>query len=434
MLEIKAKDYLAVKNATISLNGITVVSGINGCGKSTLAKSAYELLFTALNYDRFVDEKIEQDISELKRSLRSAIMNISGFTSHAETSRIKQDFRQAYFSDNSTKIIDLINSLIAICDQIEGHLDSYQKKYYDAFVAITRSSLGPQYKSENQASILLNLLKQKILDEEEYSTSMKTNRSIDVFQSQWINLFEQKLNPSLFNVYENGVPIVDGTRKVILYPNLIENVFYIDTPMSLSEERYSFFGLQKKHWIDLNSALKSVDKMGESFDYHSKEDLGILDGDFEWNDDKETFIYQTPDSGPAFDLIKYGATGLKSFVILQTLYRKGLINSKTLLILDEPEAHLHPQWIVHFARFIVLLRKETGCTFLISSHSTDMISSLSSMSEKELEKGAVFYLAEPDDTNKFVYNFNNHGNDIEPLFEVFNKSFRMMDRYTENAI
>lgn len=434
MLQIKAKDFLAVKEATISLDGITVVSGVNGSGKSTLAKSAYELLFTALNYDDFVERKIERDINEIRLSLRSAITNLSGFVSRGEMLHMSGDIRDGIFSTDNEKTFVLIDKLIDLCQSVEGSLSSSKQKYYDSFTTVLKSSLDRQYQDEYRASILLELLKQKIIAEQDSSTLMKTERLMDVFQSQWVDLFGQKLNPSLFNVYENDIPIVDGNRNVVLLPNSIKNVFYIDTPMCLSEDRFTFFGIRKKHWLDLNATLKNQAKMGESFDYRSKEDLGILKGDFEWNEDKETFMYRTPDSGPVFDLIKNGATGLKSFVILQTLYRKNLVHSKTLLILDEPEAHLHPQWIVHFARFIVLLRKETGCSFLISSHSTDMINSLSSMSEKELKKGAVFYLAQPDRASKFMYNFHNCGNNIEPLFEVFNKSFRMMDRYTDDAI
>lgn len=116
---------------------------------------------------------------------------------------------------------------------------------------------------------------------------------------------------------------------------------------------------------------------------------------------------------------------------MQSLYRKGLINQNTLLILDEPEAHLHPQWIVHFAKFLVMLRKETQCTFLISSHSTDMVSSLKFIAEKELKQKTRYYLADLEDDKRLLYSFKNLNDDIEPIFEKFNKSFRIMDGYSE---
>jgi len=54
-----------------------------------------------------------------------------------------------------------------------------------------------------------------------------------------------------------------------------------------------------------------------------------------------------------------------------------------LLIIDEPEAHLHPQWIVEYARILVLLNKKLGVKFMIASHNPDMVSALRYISEKE---------------------------------------------------
>ena len=45
------------------------------------------------------------------------------------------------------------------------------------------------------------------------------------------------------------------------------------------------------------------------------------------------------------------ATGIKSFAYLQRLLENGYLNEESLLLIDEPEAHLHPQWIVEFARY-----------------------------------------------------------------------------------
>ena len=49
--------------------------------------------------------------------------------------------------------------------------------------------------------------------------------------------------------------------------------------------------------------------------------------------------------GKTFDLNEV-ATGIKAFSIIQLLLKNGHIDNRTLLIIDEPESHLHPQWIV----------------------------------------------------------------------------------------
>lgn len=122
------------------------------------------------------------------------------------------------------------------------------------------------------------------------------------------------------------------------------------------------------------------------------------------------------------------ATGLKSFSILQLLYQQNYLNDKTLLIIDEPEAHLHPQWIVEYAKLIVLLHKEFGVKFLISSHHPQMISSIKYIAEKEkVDEKVNFNLGEK--AEEYTYNFKNHHTDIEPIFASFNIAFDKMDEY-----
>ena len=43
------------------------------------------------------------------------------------------------------------------------------------------------------------------------------------------------------------------------------------------------------------------------------------------------------------------STGIKSFAILKILLEKGCLKDKDVLILDEPEIHLHPQWQIVYA-------------------------------------------------------------------------------------
>lgn len=43
LVELSIKDFKAIKRADVQLDGITVVSGVNGCGKSTMSKLLYYL-------------------------------------------------------------------------------------------------------------------------------------------------------------------------------------------------------------------------------------------------------------------------------------------------------------------------------------------------------------------------------------------------------
>lgn len=57
--------------------------------------------------------------------------------------------------------------------------------------------------------------------------------------------------------------------------------------------------------------------------------------------------------------------GIKAFTIIRTLLEKGEIHEKDVMVLDEPEIHLHPEWQLIYAELIVLLEKYLHLTILI---------------------------------------------------------------------
>lgn len=60
---------------------------------------------------------------------------------------------------------------------------------------------------------------------------------------------------------------------------------------------------------------------------------------------------------------------MKSFVIIKMLLENGSISPRDVLILDEPEIHLHPQWQIAYAELIVLVQKYFDLTVIITTHS-----------------------------------------------------------------
>ena len=88
------------------------------------------------------------------------------------------------------------------------------------------------------------------------------------------------------------------------------------------------------------------------------------------------------------------ATGIKQFGILQAIIKQGYLSPDRILILDEPEVHLHPKWQLKMAEIIIQLVKQ-GIKILVTSHSPYMIEALKRYSEvEEIEEKTNFYLAE----------------------------------------
>ena len=72
-----------------------------------------------------------------------------------------------------------------------------------------------------------------------------------------------------------------------------------------------------------------------------------------------------PDGIPVESL----SMGLKSFALLRLMLERGVLQDEDVLVLDEPENHLHPNWQLVYAEIIVLLQKIFRLTVLLTTHS-----------------------------------------------------------------
>ena len=70
------------------------------------------------------------------------------------------------------------------------------------------------------------------------------------------------------------------------------------------------------------------------------------------------------------------SSGMKSFVLLWQVLDQGLLSDGDVLILDEPEVHLHPEWQIVYAELIVLLCRTFNLRVLLTSHSVDFVHAL----------------------------------------------------------
>ncbi len=79
-LKIKIKDFRAIKSAEIVLNGITVVAGINGCGKSTISKLLYSTIKTTVEFDKIVTDNLIAQLRDTRYFLDELSREVEFFT------------------------------------------------------------------------------------------------------------------------------------------------------------------------------------------------------------------------------------------------------------------------------------------------------------------------------------------------------------------
>ena len=105
------------------------------------------------------------------------------------------------------------------------------------------------------------------------------------------------------------------------------------------------------------------------------------------------FYYREKTGGDALNISNLSA-GLKTFVILKTLLLNGFIEAGTVILLDEPEIHLHPEWQLLLAEIIVLLHKEFDLYVLLNTHSHYFLDAIEVYSKKHgVSHACQYYLS-----------------------------------------
>lgn len=68
--------------------------------------------------------------------------------------------------------------------------------------------------------------------------------------------------------------------------------------------------------------------------------------------------------------------GVRAFALLQSAIQCRVLKERDVLILDEPEIHLHPQWLMDYAEVLVILQEELDLTILVTTHSAYFLQAL----------------------------------------------------------
>lgn len=93
----------------------------------------------------------------------------------------------------------------------------------------------------------------------------------------------------------------------------------------------------------------------------------VIEGEIGANQEGEYYFKPGKNAKPLN--IKNLSAGMKSFALIKRLLESGSIKEKDVLILDEPEIHLHPEWQLLYAKLIVLLQKKFDLSMIITTHS-----------------------------------------------------------------
>lgn len=391
-MKLIIKNFSRIKESTIEIDGITVIAGHNNTGKSTIGK----ILFSLFNSLNNMDEKIERQ----RRREISTICNlhIRNYFAHSQDADINITRRlSSKLGQNlSSSIINSIDNTLEV-DKIYAIITDYFNKNN---ILIEENSIMD---ISNKIVSIMELPNSLVMCE------IISRYFENVFFGQVNCLNKKELDATLELVIKDKKIITSfkNNRCINCEANysILHEAFYIDDPFiidKVSQEFNDELSVIRSHILNkisikessildgLFEAVIAKEKLEDIFTVLNKVIDGklIMDGD-EIRLDLENF------NEPI--IVNNLSTGLKSFLIIKILLEKAILKEKDVLILDEPEIHLHPEWQLVYAEIIVLLQKTFDLSILVTTHSSEFLEAIEYFSKKHLiNNKCKYYLASSD--------------------------------------
>lgn len=463
-MELYLNNIGIISDSTIKLNGLTVITGENGHAKTTIGKVLYSIISATENLtENFLIDQIEHILGRVHHAV-ARFYEFELFNDDFDkVVKELNDFLNASQKESlSNKALSKLKSLIERLKEqykslkyTERKTDKYKTRFY------TSESLfmdGKLRLLKTLDDLLKELNSDQSIKQMRYANGRITCALREEFHGQIQPINNAKPPSSILlknaDTYFN-IPILNdniSTDDQTYYHCPFNGCIFIESARLIDQINSSEFNTYRRRlrgnspdldcgasWLDHNQAL--ISKLHQKMTRNSytanasdssQEIKGIfqkineaLSEDIFWNSkDKSEGKLFIKQGGQALD-IRNLATGAKMFAIIIMLLQRGHFNKETLLVLDEPENHLHPKWQKNFAEIVVLLVKHLGCKIVLTTHSPNFLLGLQVYSMKH-EIATDFYQSE---LQKDVYmtKINNITEEVYKAYASMTEPYEELD-------
>ncbi len=416
-MKLSLKNIGKIGSASVDIDGITVIAGANNTGKSTVGKA----LFSVFNGLYGIDEKIA---FERMKSIRNTIavlygkyLHIFSFDGEMDTivKRIVSD--AGAFVNNDKRIRR------ELIDFFFERNEDYDKSIYDKDMDEAVQSIQEILKISD-IDILKSILEKRLHTEFNYQIN-------NIFSDEMgeINL---QIKNEIMQVFIKEDEVIDVKNRIDLQTEAV----YLDDPLVLDElgkyitpVTYADYADHRMHLKKrLTCSGKDANIIDEIMVKNKLEKIykkisPVCSGKLVRNRPHE-FGYQDSNGGKVLDVGNL-STGLKTFAILKKLLMNGTIEYHGVVILDEPEIHLHPEWQLLFAELIVMLHKEFGMHVLLNTHSPYFLRAIQVYAAKyQVSDMCKYYLSEELDARISITDVTN---DIEKIYAKLSRPLQDLE-------
>ncbi|MHA9740056.1 AAA family ATPase [Robinsoniella peoriensis] len=423
-MELKIKNFAKIQDANLYIDGITVIAGENNTGKSTVGK----ILFSLFNSTSDIKNKIEE---QRNKEIDSALISVfRNYIMHNQNKNVKSRAYGNFDRSITEKVYKIINKNMRVTkENIYSLILSEVEKFADGSDLEEIRDLTQEL--THKIIAIINL------PEERVKLEVVSRYFNEVFCHQINSLSDERLTAVLELIIKQKKMKIefknDQCTECQMEFNIIQSAYYVEDPFII--DKLSGFIRSNKieqHLLDALTSDKSLDIMDNIFEsVIAKEKIDeiynilqhVINGEIIENQNNEYYLKSNVLKEPI--VLSNLSTGMKSFIILKMLLEKNILKEKDVLILDEPEIHLHPQWQIVYAEMIVLLQKYFDLSIIITTHSPYFLDAVNIFSVKYgIDSKVNYYLSSMENDKVTMLNV---GEDIDLIYKKMASPIRILD-------
>ena len=416
-MKLRLENVSMITEATVEVVGVTVITGDNDTGKSTVGKALFSL------FNSFFDTKRQHCLEIL-----DAVINV---IPHPDFDPLAQRENYIEFAD----VLHYAQSMhVEISKQIVRDFEL--------------TEILNQIKSQIHHLPIEESVKEKVISDIDNKASLSPSTYNNLRLHRFLNgnftnhvttLGKPENTKSLIGLsmkqdtIQLQASIVNSTLELYGSESLYTQAIFIDSPRILdahlwlpastrfSTEAYLRKLLEKPTADNLSDQADFSNKFQDIVACFNKINIGSL------NKEKNRYFYTSP-NGQTLP-IRNISTGIKVFAIIRHLFFNQSLEANGTLILDEPEIHLHPDWQLTLAELIVLLQRDLGMHILLTTHSPYFLEAIEVYSEKYgIQDKCRYYMSRKEEGGVVFDDYT--GRTVPDMYDHFAKAYQTLERET----
>lgn len=394
--------------ADVRLDGITVIAGPNGSGKSTIGRALYTWFTFLRQFEREIPQERAKAVSdEVKETLKQ----------NGVPARDAIRFLVTYFRNRLPQ--KLLDRSFWLDEEVSRAW--WRERVQRSFPWLSSSGKDIFRVEEIYPIIKERVLNRLDMGDEKLKRFILERYFLEAFDGQIGTLFDEYAESQITLVNDAGIArscSFFGGKVRDLQADACENqqMFYIEPRHLLDEvptygaselvtrgnrvrmhsNRYSvepdqsWESILTKTLDRRDMSLVQAERLEPIIDELNKI-VSVIHGEIDVKE--SSLVFKDLDVPGNNDVsLRNIASGVKSIAVIIRGFRNDTIHPGDILIVDEPESNLHPEWQLSFAKFLVLLHVRLDMRILLNTHSPYFLKAIQIYSDT-LEQGdkCAFY-------------------------------------------